>query len=209
MRARLDRALAGRGGSLVMVGPAGVGKSALLDLAVAVARRRGFRAGRGSAAAVEGPWPYAPVLEALGDLCRRHPALLDGLADHYRAEIDRALSGRELGWSGESGHQRLFVAAAELVRLAAAGHGLLLVVDDVHEADEASMRLLHYLARCAWTEPVLVLLAGRPLAGSPAEPLVDSLVSRDPGACVAVRPLPPAGDPTAAVHQATRSSRRR
>ena len=52
-------------------------------------------------------------------------------------------------WSGETAHQRLFLAAAELLRLAAAGHGLLLVVDDIHEADQGSLRLLHYLARCA------------------------------------------------------------
>ena len=68
---------------------------------------------------------------------------LDGLDDVYRLEIDRALSGRDMTWTGEttpitahvwgareSGHQRLFVAAAELIRLAATGHGLLLVVDD-------------------------------------------------------------------------------
>jgi DNA-binding SARP family transcriptional activator len=190
VRARLDRALTGLGGLLVLVGPAGVGKTALVELAEALARTRGLRTGRGSAAAVEGPWPYAPVLEALGDLCRRHPALLDGLDDRYRSEIERAMSGREMSWSGESGHQRLFVAAAELMRLAAAGHGLLLSVDDVHEADEASMRLLHYLVRCAWTEPVLVLMAGRPLPGTPAQPIVDSLVARDPGSLLEVTPLP-------------------
>ena len=64
-------------------------------------------------------------------------------------------------WTGESGHQRLFVAVAELMRLAAAGRGLLLVVDDLHEADEASLRLLHYLSRCAVTEPVLIVVAHR------------------------------------------------
>ena len=108
---------------------------------------------------MEGAWPYAPVLEAFGDLCRQHPALLDGLDDSYRLELDRALSGEQAAWTGESAHQRLFVAAAELLRLAASDHGLLLVVDDVHEADEASLRLLHYLARSAVTEPVLIALA--------------------------------------------------
>ena len=190
IRSRLDEVASGRGGALVLVGPAGVGKSALLDLAQAAARRQGFRTGRGTAAAVEGPWPYAPVLEALGDLCRSHPALLDGLDDGYRAEIERALSGRrELHWTGESGHQRLFVAAAELVRLAASDHGLLLVVDDVHEADEASLRLLHYLCRCATTEPVLVALAHRPLADHGRRELLDSLVARNSGRRIEVQPL--------------------
>jgi DNA-binding SARP family transcriptional activator len=189
IRARLDRAARGRGGTLVLVGSPGVGKSALLDLATALAEQRGWRTGRGSASAVEGPWPYAPVLEALGDLCRKHPALLDGLDDLYRGEIDRALSGRELSWTGESGHQRLFVATAELVRLAAAGHGLLLSVDDVHEADEASMRLLHYLARSAVQEPVLVAVAHRPDVRPEAAGVLDSLVARDPDARVEVTPL--------------------
>ena len=51
----------------------------------------GCASGVGAAAALEGAWPYAPVLEALADLCRRYPALLDGLADEYRSEIEGAL----------------------------------------------------------------------------------------------------------------------
>ena len=65
-----------------------------------------------------------------------------------------------------TGHQRLFVAAAELVRLAAAGHGLLLVVDDLHEADEASLRLLHYLSRSR-AHRARAGRAGPPGAGRP------------------------------------------
>ncbi|WP_162529660.1 ATP-binding protein [Nocardioides caldifontis] len=162
IRARLAAADRGQGGALVLRGPAGVGKSALLGLAEAAARRLGWRTCRGNASAVEWSWPYAPVLDALRNLCRAHPALLDGLDDAYREELDRALVGKELSWNGESAHQRLFVAAAELVRLAAAGRGLLLVVDDVHDADDASARLLHFLSRCAEQERALVLVAHRP-----------------------------------------------
>lgn len=188
IRARLDEVAAGRGGVVVLTGPPGVGKSTLLDLTAAVARERGFRYGRGTASAVEGPWPYAPVLEAFGELCRAHPALLDGLDDGFRTEIERAMSGREMHWSGESGHQRLFVAAAELVRLAASDHGLLLVVDDVHEADQASLRLLHYLGRCVTTEPVLIALSHRPLTDGPTREVLDSMLTRG-GRRVEVPPL--------------------
>ena len=127
----------------------------------------GWKVARGGASSVEGPWPYSPVLEAFSALCRRHPALLDGLADDYRTEIEQALAGRDLGWTGENSHQRLFVAAAELMRVASAGAGLLLVVDDLHDADEASLRLLHYLSRCAVGERVMLVLAHRDPAPDP------------------------------------------
>ena len=189
VRERLQHAEAGRGGTLVFTGPPGVGKTAVLDLAVALAQKRGWRTGRGTASAIEGTWPYAPVLEALSDMCRNHPALCDGLADVYRLELARALSGRDVSWSGESAHQRLFVAAAELVRLAAAGHGLFIAVDDLHEADQASLRLLHYLARCAVSEPVIIAVAYRPSANLPAREVLDSLVTRAIGTRIELAPL--------------------
>ena len=160
---RLDRALqqarAGHGATALVSGPAGVGTSAVLGWIRARAVATGARVGGGAASLAEGGWPYAPVLEALADLARQHPALLDGLADVHQQEIERALRGGELHWSGEGAHQRLFVSVAEFLRLAAAGNGAVLTVDDLHEADEASLRLLHYLARVVITEPVL-LVAG-------------------------------------------------
>jgi len=165
-RARLDRLLdtvgSGSGQALFVAGPAGVGKTALLAWLEHTATGRGLRVGSGVAAHIEGAWPYAPVLEALADLCRRHPVLLDGLGDSLRAEVESGLSGREVGWTAQSGHQRLFVAAAELLRLAAAGSGAVLVVDDAHHTDDASLRLMHYLARSTVSERVLLVLAHRP-----------------------------------------------
>ena len=84
----LAEAGVGNGRTVLVSGPAGVGKSALLDWARARAARDGWRTGHGGAAAVEGAWPYAPVLGALSDLCRQHPALLDGLDETLREEID-------------------------------------------------------------------------------------------------------------------------
>jgi len=189
IRAVLDEAGAGRGVTVLVAGPAGVGKSAVLDLAEALAGLQGWKVARGGASSVEGPWPYSPVLEALSALCRRHPALLDGLADDFRAEIERALTGRDLGWTGENNHQRLFVAAAELMRVAAAGPGLLLMVDDVHDADEASLRLLHYLSRCAVDERVVLVLAHRDPAPARVQDITAGMVSRGGGYLVELGPL--------------------
>lgn len=200
IRARLDRSDRGRDSTLLVSGPPGVGKSAVLDMAAALATQRGWRVGRGTASSVEGSWPYAPVLEALGDLCRQHPTLLDGLDDNFRDEVDRALSGRDVAWSGVTPHQRLFLAAAELLRLAAAGHGVLLIVDDVHEADQGSLRLLHYLSRSAVGDRALLLLAHRPDAAEDTRQVLQSLVGRGLGAVLELRPLDPAATRRLAAH---------
>jgi DNA-binding SARP family transcriptional activator/tetratricopeptide (TPR) repeat protein len=176
--ALLDAA-AGRSRALIVVGPAGIGKTALLAAMTDRANELDLRVGHGTSAPVEGAWPYAPVVEALADVCRRHPTLLDGLPDRHREEIDRALAGAELPWEGGTSHQRLFVAAAELVRLASATNGLLLTIDDVHDADDASLRLLHYIARSTREQRVCIVLAHRPALANPA--LVetrDSLIGR-------------------------------
>jgi len=168
----IDAASSGRGRTLFISGPAGIGKTAILRWLDGRAEEHQLRVGMGTAAAIEGAWPYAPVLEALADLCRRHPALLDGLADEYRAEIEGALRGTAADWTGESRHQRLFVSAAELLRLASWGAGAVLIVDDAHDADEASLRLLHYLSRVAVSERLMIVLAHRPW---PLRPAMDAM----------------------------------
>jgi DNA-binding SARP family transcriptional activator/tetratricopeptide (TPR) repeat protein len=189
---QLERLLAdashGGGRTVLVSGAPGVGKSALLEWISERAEGAGWRVGSGGAAAVEGAWPYAPVLDAFADLCRRHPTLLDGLGDAYRQEIERVLAGAELTWTGEGTHQRLFVAAAELLRLAASGTGLLLVMDDMHEADEASLRLLHYLARCVSGERALIVVGHRE-GRRRVEQIRASLLRRNLAVHVQLRPL--------------------
>ena len=194
-RARVARLLEsvrqGRGRVLFVGGPAGIGKTALLAAVDAAATAQRMRVGAGVAARIEGDWPYAPVLEALADLCRHHPTLLDGLDDAFRDEIERALSGRQFSWDGQGAHQRLFVATTELLRLAAAGAGAVLIVDDAHDADEASLRLLHYLARSTVTERLLIAVGHRPATGTLGE-VRRSLLARGNAAALDLTPLRPA-----------------
>ncbi|MFZ2012732.1 MAG: AAA family ATPase [Nocardioides sp.] len=189
VRAAMAQAGTGHGTTLLVSGPPGVGKTEILRLAESLGRRDGWRTGRGTASSVEGPWPYATLLEAFADLCRQHPALLDGLEDAYYQEIERALSGNDVLWSGDSGHQRLFVAVAELMRLAATGHGLLLLVDDLQDADEASLRLLHYLSRCAMTERVVIVVGHRSRLPTSAQQVVEGLVRKGGGSVLQLSPL--------------------
>jgi DNA-binding SARP family transcriptional activator/tetratricopeptide (TPR) repeat protein len=191
----LDEAEQGTGRTVFVRGPVGVGKTTLLEAVAAHAGRRGCLVGRGVAARVEGSWPYAPVLEVFAELCRRDPTLLDQLDDAFRSELDRALLGSDLQWSGEGGHQRLFVAAAELLRIASQEQCVVMVIDDVHDADEASTRLLHYLARCATDQCVLLILGMRQLSTeSPLQSIRSSLVGRGAATLVELEPL---ADPSA------------
>lgn len=191
--ARLDRLLTevrgGAGQVLFVSGRRGVGTSTMLLCLQRRAAARGMRVGVGIAAQVEAQWPYAPVLEALSDLCRRNPELLDQLDRHIRTEIDRALSGRELSWDGSNSHQRLYVAVAELLRLAAAGTGAALLIDDADEADDASLRLLHYLARATTTDRVLIALAHDDAPSGPLADVRASLFARDQGRTLELAPL--------------------
>ena len=177
---------------LFVSGPAGVGRTSVLAAVERLALGASMRVGTGLAARIDGAWPFAPVLEALADLSRRHPALLDGLDDVLREEIERALSGRHSDWDGRGSHQRLFVASAELLHLAAAGAGAVLVVDDAHEADEASLRLLHFLARATVSERVAVVLGHRPVADGVLAEVRNSLLARGNAATLDLRPLAPA-----------------
>jgi DNA-binding SARP family transcriptional activator len=179
----------GSGRVLFVAGPAGVGKTSMVATVEEFAAGAGMRVGSGAAARIDGAWPFAPVLEALADLCRRHPTLLDGLEDAFRDEIERALTGRDSRWDGLGTHQRLFVAVAELVRLAAAGSGAVLVVDDAHEADEGSLRLLHFLARSTVTEPVLLVLSHRPTAGGVLGEVRGALLGRGAAITMDLGPL--------------------
>jgi DNA-binding SARP family transcriptional activator len=193
--ATLGRVLDGttrRGARTVLLsGEAGIGKTALLRRMTDDAAARGWRVGVGVGASIEGAWAYAPLLDAVADLCRRQPALLDGVADRYRQEIDRVLAGVDAPWTGTNTHQRLFVAVAELLRLAAATTGAVLAIDDVQDADEATLRMLHYLPRALTETNVVLVLACRTDLSPPAslEQLRTSLIGRHGGIELELAPL--------------------
>ena len=156
-----NAAQSGRGSMVVVSGQSGVGKTTLVERLLTAANAKGWHTGRGTAADVEGIWPYAVVLDVVQDLCRNDPDLLDSLEGRYRKEVDRALAGDEGESTQEASHQRLFLSVAELLRTAARGGGVMLFVDDLHKADEASLRLLNYLTRAISGSRALIVGAMR------------------------------------------------
>jgi tetratricopeptide (TPR) repeat protein len=175
--------------AVFVTGPAGSGKTALVRWLDRAAAARDLGVGIGVAGHIEGEWPYAPVLEALSDLCRRHPELLGELSPRLRTEMDDALSGRPVAWDGQGAHQRLYVAAAELVQRAADVQGLVLVVDDAHRADEASLSLLSHIARALVDRPALLVVGARSTSQGRLRELQETMQSRGRAVQVDVGPL--------------------
>jgi DNA-binding SARP family transcriptional activator len=164
MQRALDDAQRSVGSLLLLTGVPGIGKTVLSEWLLDRATQIGFLTGRGIAASVDGPWPYAPVLEAIDDLVRQAPELLDDLPETHREELMRvrgAPGSPHEQPDDADGHQRLFIAVDRLIRVASSSRGLVLVIDDLHVADDASLALLHYIARQANRERLLLVATAR------------------------------------------------
>ncbi len=172
--AALDAAAAGRGGALIVEGPAGIGKTRLLDAARAAAPERGFRVLVARASPLERGFGFGivrgllePVLHAADPAERA--ALLDGAARLAGPVLDPGEADPSPTFATLHGIYWLLAGMAER-------QPLLLAVDDAHWADGPSLRALHHLARRIEDLPVLLALTTRPPEpGSEDAELLDAL----------------------------------
>lgn len=155
-RGALERVVAetasGRGGVVVLEGAPGIGKSYLADYAAALAERRGIRVVRGRAhdgAGAPPLWIWQRVLGAL-----------PGAADPSGAADLAALRASTPAGDAEQELFRLTEAVVERI-VRAAADPLLLVLDDVHWADDASLAVLRLLATTVDAHPVAVVVTSR------------------------------------------------
>ena len=149
--AALDRALAGSGSLLLIEGPAGIGKTALLDQARQLALARGMRVQVARGGTLERDLAHGVARQFLEPPIRaaseqQRAALLSGAAalatPVVLPETSEPVAGAGADRRGPVVHG-LYWLTANL----AAEAPLLLVVDDVQWSDPASLRYLTYLAR--------------------------------------------------------------
>jgi DNA-binding SARP family transcriptional activator len=188
----LDHAFAGRGGLFLLVGEPGIGKSRLAEELIAQARARGARVLVGRCWEAGGAPAYWPWVQSL------RPYLRDTDADSLRSQLrgggaDVARLFPELRdlladlppapqLESEGARFRLFDSVTVFLKSVAAGRPLVLVLDDLHAADEPSLLLLQFVARELGESRLLILGAYRDVDPTLSDPLTTTLteLAREP-----------------------------
>jgi DNA-binding CsgD family transcriptional regulator len=153
IRRLLDDARAGRSGTVLLVGEAGIGKSTLLEAARTMAA--GFTCLTAGGVESESVLAHAGLLELLNPL--RH--LLDEVPAGQAGALRAAL-----GWGAADAPMDPFlVGAATLSLLAAAGASgpVLVLVDDLHWLDRESACAIAFAARRLSADAVAFVLNAR------------------------------------------------
>src|SRR5215510_3325900 len=195
--ARIDRRLAaaraGRGGMLVITGPAGIGKTALLSEAEARAGRAGMRVLAGRGGELEGGFSFGVARQLV-------EPLLAGTAPAEREVLLAGAARRGLIALGDeagaeppaAGNERLFTVVHGLYWLvvnASAAAPVLVAVDDLHWADQASLRFLLYLADRLAGLPVALVLSWRAAEPGTGADRLAHLEQNAGGSVVSLTPL--------------------
>lgn len=162
----LDEARRGRSGVLVVRGEAGVGKTALLNQAIAQAGD--LQVVRVSGAESEAELAFSGVHQ----LCAPHLGRLDRLPAPQRVALATAL-----GLAEGRPPDRFLVGLAVLTLLAdaAAQQPLVCVIDDAQWLDSASVQTLSIVARRLRADPVAIIFAVREEEQNPGPPGLERL----------------------------------
>ena len=195
--ALLAAARADRGGTLLITGPAGIGKTVLLGAARERADQAGMRVLAGRGGELESGFSFGvarqlfePLLASAGAAERK--ALLAGAARRALT----ALEGQADAAPPEAESEPPFAVIHGLYWLAvnASGAGPVLVaVDDLHWADQASLRFLLYLADRLAGLPVALALCWRAAEATDGADRLARLEQTTVGSVVSVTPLSRSG----------------
>ncbi|MGH2597962.1 MAG: ATP-binding protein, partial [Dehalococcoidia bacterium] len=179
LAAALDATRAGRGGAVLLSGEAGIGKTQLAGYGAALAAQRRMRTVWGRCSRdPEAPayWPWVQALRAalrsvesdtIADALGPHLEMLVHLLPELREQLTPPST--EHGSDPGQARFRLFESVTALMlsiastphegggQEAAAETGLAVVLDDIDQADDASLALLVFVAQAIVDAPVLII----------------------------------------------------
>jgi len=202
---RLRAARDGAGGVVAIAGEAGIGKSRLARELMAEAASAGARTASGAAVDLEAGPPFGAWSEALRELVRSCPA--PPAEASWPADLALLCPAVESAWARPAAavaapdleRLRVFEAVVEAIAWCARDGPVVVLLDDLHRADPATLALLGHVGRRVHEIPALLVLTRRPAAaGGDLDRALDALRGRE-GALVEVELGPLDGDVVAAV----------
>ena len=182
----LDEVASRRGRIAMIGGAAGVGKSRLAREVAKEAERLGMYVLVGNCHDREDPLAYGPFVEIIETALSRAPSTeaFRELLGHnapdvalvvpqLRRVMPDLVSSTEM--PPEQSRHLMFTGIAEFVARFAAQRATVLLLEDLHWADEATLMLLTFLAPRLASTPVLILGTYRDFAVQPDRPLTKAL----------------------------------
>jgi class 3 adenylate cyclase/tetratricopeptide (TPR) repeat protein len=182
LRQAVDRALGGVGGVALIAGEAGLGKTRLVDEIGVEARARGMFVVRGQCYDMEGAPPYVPFVEAIEYGLNVVPR------DTFRAamgeagpEIARFVPKVRVAFPDlpppvalptDQARHYMFESVCDFFEHSAAIQPQLMVLEDLHWADESTTQLLESVARRTERAALLVLGTYRDVDLGPRDPFM-------------------------------------
>jgi ATP/maltotriose-dependent transcriptional regulator MalT len=170
LRAALADAGDGRPSLAFVAGESGVGKTRLVTELQRLAADDGARVLAGECVDLGGDeLPFAPLVAALRPLARSDDPVLDTLPANAREALRAMLPGlggttlpRDPDGDAAGARAQLFEALLELLARLGEDGGLLLVIEDLHWADQPTRAFFAFLAASLEDERVLVVATYRP-----------------------------------------------
>ncbi len=193
LQAALAAAEAGRGGTALVTGEAGIGKSRLVREIVRTAAARELLVLTGRAVAGGVPAPFRPFAEALVSAGRTGRLPDNVELDPFRPALGRLVPEWRQPPAAAGDESLVFLGEAvlRLLRAASPDAGCLLVLEDLHWADRETLALLEYLADNLSAERVLCVGTLRDEEGGGAAGLASALEARGSAAVLPLARLDP------------------
>ncbi|MCB0210899.1 MAG: AAA family ATPase [Anaerolineae bacterium] len=153
LQKRIQATRQNQGCTILLAGEAGVGKTRLAYEALRFAATAQTATLIGAAYEEEGHLPYQPFIEAFDRyLAEQHRPPEQHPITHYQP-----LGASDL----QLEHSALFKATATFLVTLADNAPVVMLLDDLHAADEASLSLFHYLARQTRSTSIVLLVTYR------------------------------------------------